>query len=226
MAGQRATGPMILLQWLALAALLLVAGPGLAQTEPAAPATPAAPGATPAVQSSQVLTLDQERLFLGSAYGARVMREIEVASKALAAENREIEARLEAEEKDLTTRRTILAATEFRPLADAFDARVVGIRRVQDEKLATLNGRRDLERQVFYQAALPVLGDLVREAGAVAILDARAVFLSADRIDITDEAIVRIDQLLGAGPIAPDGPVNPETPAPAATPDPAVPAAP
>ncbi len=211
----------VLLQGLLLAAVWLAAGPGLAQNEPAP-----LQAATPMLQSSPVLTLDQERLFLASAYGARVMREIEAASRALAAENREIEAQLEAEEKDLTNRRATLTAAGFRPLADAFDAKVVDIRRVQDEKLATLNGRRDLERQVFYQAVAPVLGDLVREAGAVAILDARAVFLSADRIDITDEAIARIDQLLGAGPIAPVVPETPVPPVPAATPDPAQPAAP
>ena len=204
MAVRRATGPVSLMPQvaqLALVAALLgpVCQPVLAQTAPASP--------VPAQQSpttSQVLTLDQERLFLGSAYGARVMREIEEASKALATENREMEAELAAEEKDLTTRRATLPAPEFRPLADAFDAKVVEIRRVQDEKLAKLNGRRDLERQAFYLAAAPVLGDLVREAGAVVILDARAVFLSADRIDITDEAIARVDQLLGQGPIAPD----------------------
>ena len=211
----------VLLQGLLLAAVWLAAGPGLAQNEPAP-----LQAATPMLQSSPVLTLDQERLFLASAYGARVMREIEAASRALAAENREIEAQLEAEEKDLTNRRATLTAAGFRPLADAFDAKVVDIRRVQDEKLATLNGRRDLERQVFYQAVAPVLGDLVREAGAVAILDARAVFLSADWIDITDEAIARIDQLLGAGPIAPVVPETPVPPVPAATPDPAQPAAP
>ena len=216
MAEQRATGAGSTLRLLAVLAVLVAAGPALAQTEPAVPGTDSQP-----LQSSQVLTLDQERLFLGSAYGARVMREIEAASKALAAQNREIEAQLAAEEKDLTSRRPALAAAEFRPLADAFDAKVVEIRRVQDEKLAKLNGRRDLERQAFYQAAAPVLGDLVREAGAVVILDARAVFLSADRIDITDEAIVRVDQLLGEGPAAPVAP-DPVAPDPVA-PDPAAP---
>ena len=77
---------------------------------------------------SQVLTLDQERLFAQSAYGKRVVAEIEEASRVLAAENREIEARLAAEEKDLTVRRATLTAAEFRPLADGFDAKVTRIR--------------------------------------------------------------------------------------------------
>lgn len=160
---------------------------------------------TPPVETSPVLTLDQDRLFLSSAFGQRVMGEIDAAVTALATENRRIEADLATEEKDLTTRRAGMTAAEFRPLADAFDAKVVAIRSAQEEKLVILNGRRDVERAAFYRAAAAVLGDLVREAGAVAILDARAVFLSADRIDVTDEAIARVDQLLGAGPlVAPD----------------------
>ena len=176
-----------------LAAALLAVLPGSAMAQ-------AAPDA-PMVQPSPVLTLDQDRLFQASAFGQRVLREIDASAAALTAENREIEVLLATEEKNLTTRRAAMTAAEFRPLADAFDAKVVAIRAAQEEKLATLNSRRDLERQAFYRAAAPVLGDLVRDAGAVAILDARAVFLSADRIDVTDEAIVRVDQLLGAGPL-------------------------
>ena len=176
-----------------LAAMLLAAVPvsAVAQTTPA----------TPTVQPSPVLTLDQDRLFQASAYGQRVAHDIDAAAAALTMENREIEAQLATEEKDLTTRRAAMTAAEFRPLADAFDAKVVAIRAAQEEKLVALNGRRDLERQAFYRAAAPVLGDLVRDAGAVAILDARAVFLSADRIDVTDEAIALVDRLLGAGPL-------------------------
>ncbi len=40
---------------------------------------------------------------------------------------------------------------------------------------------------------MPVLSDLVRERGAVVVLDRRDVFLSADAIDITDEAIARLN---------------------------------
>lgn len=187
---------------LATALVMALPGPLLAQTVPAAPV----------VQPSPVLTLDQDRLFQASAFGQRVSREIDAAVTALGSENRRIEAELASEEKDLTIRRAGMTAAGFRPLADAFDAKVVDIRRAQEEKLVALNGRRDLERQAFYRAAAPVLGDLVREAGAVAILDARAVFLSADRIDVTDEAIARVDQLLGAGPLA--------TPEPAPVPAP------
>ena len=173
-----------------------ITGPAWGQTAGTPPAATQIPAPSP------VLTLDQDRLFLGSAYGLKVAREIEEASRVLATENREIEARLTAEEQDLTNRRPTLPAAEFRALADDFDKRVVKIRKEQDQKLADLTARRDLERQLFYKAAAPLLGDLVREAGAVAILDSRAVFLSADRIDVTDEAIARVNALLAANPAA------------------------
>lgn len=158
--------------------------------------------------SSPVLTLDQEKLFANSLFGQRVAQEIETASKALAAENRDIEAKLAAEEQDLTRRRPTLPAEEFRVLADAFDARVVEHRRVQEEKLVALNRLRDDGKRQFYQAALPVLATLVTETGAEVILDSRSVFLALDRIDITDAALERIDRTVGAGTPGTPGPAS------------------
>ena len=45
------------------------------------------------------------------------------------------------------------------------------------------------------------------DLGAVAIIDRGALIISLERFDITDEAIARIDQVLGDGstlPVAPD----------------------
>ncbi|MDT0683993.1 OmpH family outer membrane protein [Roseicyclus sp. F158] len=145
------------------------------------------------------LTLDQDELFDESLYGQRIEAEIEDASAALAEENREIEEELTAEEQRLTELRSQLDADEFRRLADAFDAKVVDLRRRQDTKTRTLQARRDQERQAFLQRILPVLSELVRESGAVAILDSRAVFLSSESIDVTDAARRRIDRDLGDG---------------------------
>ena len=197
-----------------LAALLLAPAVGAQQLGSEGAGLPLS---APSVQASPVLTIDQDRLFAGSLFGQRVTREIEARSQTLAAENRTIETQLADEEKALTLRRDSLAAAEFRPLADAFDGKVVGIRSAQAEKLRQVNQQRERERQAFLQAALPVLGELVREAGAVVILDSRAVFIAANRIDITGTAIIRLDQTIGAGTaIAPEPlsqlPDSPATP--------------
>ena len=146
---------------------------------------------------SSVLTLDRDVLFQGSVYGQSLLSELEQESAALAAENRKIEAELVAEEGELTALRETLEPEEFRERAMAFDEKVVGLRNNQDEKTRQLLAKRDNLQQTFYQQVLPILGQITRELGAVAILDKRVVFLSAGQIDITQEAIERIDAQLG-----------------------------
>ena len=158
---------------------------------------------------SQVRTLDQERMFQESRFGQRVTRELEEASRRLAAENRRLEAALAAEERDLAQRRAELATEEFRELADAFDERVGEIRRAQEEKNQAISRRGEAEQQHFFDAAVPVLRDLLERSGAAVILDTRAVIISSRRIDITDEAIATLDAVLGDGP-ANDVPALPD----------------
>ena len=151
---------------------------------------------------SPVLTIDQDRLYTESLWGKRALADLEARSTGLQAENRKIEAALTAEEKTLTERRPIMAAEEFRKLADDFDRRVTGIRQAQDTKARDLTRYRDEDRQAFYDAALPVMGEVMDARGAVAILDKRAIFLSATAIDVTDTVRALIDRKLGAGPTA------------------------
>lgn len=188
----------------AILALALVAGATVsdAQTAP-----------DPRIQSP-ILTLDQDRLFAETLWGKRAEARIEAASAELAAENRRIEAELTAEEKALTERRATMPAEDFRAAADAFDAKVTEIRRAQDAKARAIGQMQDAERQRFYGAALPVMGEVLRSRGAVAVLDSRAIFLAADVIDVTGEMVARIDAALGAGEDVP-------LPAPAEGADPA-----
>ncbi|MEL6203913.1 MAG: OmpH family outer membrane protein [Pseudomonadota bacterium] len=181
----------------------LVAGTGLAQVATGtAPDRPEFPIYRP---DTPVLTLDQDRLFAESAFGRRVERELEDASAELAAENRRIEGELTSEERALTEQRASLSPEEFRQLADAFDEKVVRLRREQDAKGRALQRRDEAERQAFLQAALPVLAELVYASGAVAILDERAVLFSAQAIDVTDRAIEQIDAVIGDGAGPSDG---------------------
>lgn len=148
---------------------------------------------------SPVLVVESERLYRDSAFGRRVAREIAVSSADLATENRRIEAELEAEELQLTERRPALAPEEFRDLADAFDRKVVEIRREQETKARNIARRQEENRSEFLAAAAPVLEEMMREAGAAVVLERRSVFLSLNAIDITDDALSRIDAEIGDG---------------------------
>lgn len=194
--------------------------PSLGQTVTSAPGSP-------------VLTIDQDRLFRESAYGRRIEEDLNRLSGQLAAENRRIEAELTEEERLLTEQRPTLDPKEFTARADAFDARVEEIRNRQDSKATDLSRQREIARTDFLRQALPVLSTIMRERGAVAILNAQAIFLSFDTIDITGAAIERIDQRIGRGPGlsplpenkgAPGADNGPATPVDPDAPDPDAPA--
>lgn len=162
---------------------------------------------------SPVLTVDRDRLYSGSQFGQRVTRELEAASAAMAQETRKIEAALEEEEKALTTQRESLDPQAFRDLANAFDEKVQALRAERETAEANLRQQIEDAQLEFFDRIGPVLGQLVRERGAVLVLDRRAILLAAADVDITDEAIARIDAVLGDG--VTDAPQGPATPAPA-----------
>lgn len=186
--------------------LVLAAGPLGAQETGQVPAggLPSSLDATDfptgtAVLQAPILTLNEERLFDQSAWGARAEAEVEAAAAELAAENRRIEAQLLAEEKSLTERRGSMDPAAFRAEADAFDERVTGIRRAQDLKARAISRMREAERRAFFSAAVPVLSEVMRKHGAVAMLDARAIFLADTQIDVTDEVVALANKRLGPG---------------------------
>lgn len=146
-----------------------------------------------------ILTIDQERLFLETRLGIRASAELEAEAEALAAENARIEAELIGRERELTERRPSLPPQEFRQLADAFDADVQRIRQEQDEKARAIARRREELRQEFFAEIADIISDIVRERGALVVLDRRDVFLSADSIDITEEAIRRVNAAAAPG---------------------------
>lgn len=186
---------------------------------------------------SPVLTLDRERLFLGTLYGQRVNAELEAATNAMAAETRRIEAALEVEEKALTAERATLDAETFRARAQAFDEKVQALRADREKAQASIGTQAEAARIEFFNRIGPVLGTLVRERGALLIVDRRAILLAATDVDITREAIARIDAEFADGrqgedqggaeaptPSAADGQAEPEVsidsiPAPAPVPE-------
>ncbi len=182
-------------KWLArgLVPLVLAFGTVLHAQE----ATPQAPVA--AAEQFPILMIDRNRLLAETLFGKTVEAEFEAASKALIAENLRLEAALEEEERELTDRRASLPPEEFQALAAEFDRKTEEIRAAQDAKSRFITTEREEKRQRFLQAVFPVMGDLMRESGAVAIFDKDLVILALRGADITDEAIQRVDAVLGDG---------------------------
>ncbi|QPM89508.1 OmpH family outer membrane protein [Pseudooceanicola algae] len=151
------------------------------------------PGTLP---TSPVLTVDSERLFAGSRFGQSLSARLESEAADIAAENRQIEADLAEEERSLTELRGQMEPVAFRSLAEEFDAKVSRIRREREDRAKTFGQSSDMARRQFLSAAEPVLKEIMRDAGAAVMLEQLTVFLSRDVVDITDEAIARIDATL------------------------------
>jgi Skp family chaperone for outer membrane proteins len=224
----------------AIALALLVAGPSLSQTGPETIENVQMDmpggfsiGRIDGGAAGGVLTIDQPAFFEESAFGRASLQRLEERSRRLQAENRQIEEALEAEERSLTERRQQVSAEDFRALADAFDDKVEGIRNAQDAKGREIARTREADQQAFFGLAVPVLVELLREKGAVVLVDQSAIVLSLDSVDITAEAIARVNlrQIDPAEATAaptpsdaptPDAPLSepglPETPDPPAAP--------
>lgn len=184
----------------------------------------ALPAAAPAQEAGTgIVIVDQERMFQQSLYGQRILQEIDRRSEALAAENREIESELVAEERALTGLRATLDTEEFRLRAATFDEKVTRIRASQDAKARALSRVQEEARQEFVRLVEPILSQLLDGIGASILLDRRVVLSARPEADITDRAIARIDDAIGPGddlpqadpdPDAESGTGAPETPAP------------
>lgn len=175
-----------------LAALLVcLCLPGAVLTQQAS--GPSDDQAAPVLPHAPVVTLDRDRLYAESDLGKAAEARFEQESAALVAENRRLEAALEQEERSLTERRATLPADEFRKLATEFDTRVEDLRKAQDAKSRALTKRREEGRQAFFEAAVPVLGRLMVDLNAVAIIERSAIILTFDQFDITNLAIERLN---------------------------------
>lgn len=151
------------------------------------------------VVRSPVLMIDFEEVFSRSIFGQRVRDEVRAETEELAAQNRRIEAALDAEEKSLTERRPTMSVEDFRAEAEAFDEKVEGIRQAQDAKERALLQATPEAREALLRASTPIIGQLMADRGGAIVLDRRSVLIAIDAIDITDEAIEAIDAAIGEG---------------------------
>jgi Skp family chaperone for outer membrane proteins len=144
------------------------------------------------------LILDQERFFTRSAYGSSLIAANTAEATALSEESRRLDRQFEEEERALTERRPDLDPEAFRKLADAFDEKVTEARQSQENKAQALSARADNRRRLFFRRAGPVLREILEQSGAAAIVESRSVLLGKQDLNITDEAIKRLDERIAA----------------------------
>lgn len=146
-----------------------------------------------------LVVVDTEKLFSETRLGKRIREELLERRDELRAENARITADLTEEEQALTALRADMDPEAFREIAEEFDNRVQSIRRARDAADAAFNEANRAAPFRFVEQILPVLKEMMAERGAVALLNRQVVLLSLNSIDITDEAVTRIDAVFGDG---------------------------
>ena len=150
-----------------------------------------------ASEKSSLFTVDMGKLFRSSDFGKKIISINNIARQELQNENEELESLLLSEEKELSEQRKILSSDEFRPKALAFDERVSIIRAEQVKKEENLKNKARKEEAEFYKRIYPLLYELLLDRGGLILIDQRNVILWDSTVDITDEAILLINQVLG-----------------------------
>ncbi|MEM7242080.1 MAG: OmpH family outer membrane protein [Pseudomonadota bacterium] len=144
----------------------------------------------------QIAIIDQARLFDDSLFGKQTTREFQQKTEVLAQENDTIASAFEKEELELAEARSTLSVEEFRIRAEDFDTRVKASRAAQDQKLRELNQFILEQRARFFEAARPILLQIMQENNIDAILSRDAILLFRDNIDITNQVIAILDERL------------------------------
>ena len=152
-----------------------------------------------AAEKSELFTVDMTKLLRSSEFGKNIIAANNIARKKLQSENEELEKKLLLEEKELSELRKTLSIEEFRPKALEFDKRVSIIRAEQGKKEEFLNTKVRKEETDFFKRIYPLLYEILIERGGLILVDQRNIILWDNSVDITDDAIQKINQALGSG---------------------------
>lgn len=152
-------------------------------------------------QPLPVVSINREALIQRSDLGRQLSEILAERQSALVAENEELAARLEQEELDLTELRKTMSAQEFKPMAEAFDAKVKKTRREQDQKSVDLAKSLESMRFRFFRQAESIIVQLMQERGVMFVLDESVVWMSQGG-DVTNTVIERMNSAYAAGEIS------------------------
>lgn len=143
--------------------------------------------------ADQVLIVDMTRLMNESAPAQRIKARADALRVDL---NQQIDTRrqeLRDEEQEMVKLRETLEREAFNERAAAFEQRVRELKR--DARQLSDNLQRTLRRaeEQLRRATTPILINIMSERGARVMLEKRDVVLSANNLDVTEEAIRRLN---------------------------------
>jgi Skp family chaperone for outer membrane proteins len=195
-------------------ATLLAAGAGIAFTTGALTFAQSAPSAI------GVIYVDSNALYTESKAGQAVASQIGALKKSMEDDLGKKAEKLQLEQKQLEGQQAMLSQDAWQAKVKDAQEKQMGLQREADDKQRQLQSAIQSARAKIWQAAGPVLDDLLKEKQASIVLERMVVLRGTTDIDVTATAVDRLNQKLPTLKI--DVPVV----APAAGTKPAAPAQP
>lgn len=160
-----------------------------------------AQGIGPRNAQTAVLVVDMKRIKSDTAAGRDMLAKTIEIRRRIQAGVAERGERLRAEEQRLAEERETLEPEAFREQVRAFEQQVFANRELSERESRRLQLVLSGASTLLKERATVVFAAIMRERRADLLLDSSQIILSADRLDITDEVIRRLDAVLPEMPI-------------------------
>jgi len=150
----------------------------------------------PARENIGILVVDMQRIQRDAAAAKSVREQSATMRAELEATVGERARAISLEEAELAELRERLTAAEFRARVREFEKKVFANRDFAQQGSAKLQTVRAQASNRLRREIAPILAQLLRERRAQLMLDKSQVILSADTLDVTDEALKRLDEAM------------------------------
>jgi len=150
-----------------------------------------------------VLVVDMQRIQRDAAAAKSVREQAATMRAELETTVGERARAISLEEAELAELRERLTASEFRARVREFEKKVFANRDFAQQESEKLQAVRTQASNRLRREIAPILAQLMRERQAQLMLDKSQVILSADTLDVTDEALERLDAAMPTMRLAP-----------------------
>jgi outer membrane protein len=161
-----------------------------------APAYAAGPPPAAGTPNPKILVIDRAAILRGSVVGQNIMKQVQALTVAAEQGLKARDVALRSEGQALQQQLAILAPAVKAAKIKAFEAKQAALQADVQKQQGLIQGGVLKARQQVEQALGPILQALMQERGANLLLDRNAVVLGTVNVDITKDAITRLNQKL------------------------------
>ncbi|HEV2674356.1 MAG TPA: OmpH family outer membrane protein [Aliidongia sp.] len=161
-----------------------------------APAYAAGPPPAAGTPNPKILVIDRAAILRGSVVGQNIMKQVQALTVAAEQGLKARDVALRSEGQALQQQLAILAPGVKAAKIKAFEAKQAALQADVQKQQGLIQGGVLKARQQVEQALGPILQALMQERGANLLLDRNAVVLGTVNVDITKDAIARLNQKL------------------------------